>query len=145
MGEEVMLPDHATQKEHHEVVETVQAPSLVPDRAIDLAHLARVAHEDQATMWEMLRVFDLQADVLVARLTSEEPKVAAARAHTLAVSAKSVGAWKVAESAAGFERAALSTGPVVLSPAMNRLTKSVTEAQVEINSLLAGQTSTKKH
>jgi HPt (histidine-containing phosphotransfer) domain-containing protein len=142
-----MLADQATHQKRHqqEVVETAEAPSLVPDRAIDLAHLSRIAQGDQATMWEMLRVFDLQADVLVARLTSEEPKVAAARAHTLAVSAKSVGAWKVAESAAVFEQAALSTGPVVLSPAMNRLTKSVTEAQVEINSFLAGQASSEKH
>ncbi len=142
-----MLADQATHQKGHqqEVVETAEAPSLVPDRAIDLAHLARMAQDDKATMWEMLRVFDLQADVLVARLTSEEPKVAAARAHTLAVSAKCVGAWKVVELATAFENAARGSGPVVLSPAMNRLSETVTEAQVEINSLLGGQTSTEKH
>jgi HPt (histidine-containing phosphotransfer) domain-containing protein len=131
-----MLVDHATGQRR--VVEAVEAPSLVPDRAIDLSHLARMGHEDSETMWEMLRVFDLQIDVLMAHMTSEEPKTAAARAHLLAVSASSVGAWKVAESARAFEQAALSTGPVVLSPAMNHLSETATEAQVEIHSLLVG-------
>jgi HPt (histidine-containing phosphotransfer) domain-containing protein len=135
-----MLTDQASRQKQQRkmVVEAVEAPSLVPDRAIDIAHLARMACDEQATMWEMLRVFDLQADVLVARMTSEEPKVAAARAHTLAVSARSIGAWKVAESATAFENAARGSGPVVLSPAMNHLSETVTEAQVEIGSLLVG-------
>jgi HPt (histidine-containing phosphotransfer) domain-containing protein len=135
-GEFAMLLDHATGQRR--AVEAVEGPSLVPDRAIDLSQLARTAQDDSATMWEMLRVFDLQIDVLMAHMTSEAPKIAAARAHSLAVSASSVGAWKISESAMAFEQAALSTGPVVLRPAMNHLSETVTEAQVEIHSLLIG-------
>lgn len=118
------------------VVDIAEAPSLLPEgRAINFAQLARFTRGDAATTHEILKVFDLQADVLVARIMSEAPKTAAARAHTLAISARSIGAWKVAEAATTLERLAAQPGPVVLSAAMSRLSTAVTEAQVEIHGL----------
>lgn len=119
------------------LVGTTNAPSLVPDQPIDLDHLAGVSKGDPGTMREMLKLFNLQADVLVARMSSEVPRTAAARAHTLAACARSIGAWRVAENATTFEQAALASGPIVLNPAMRGLSQAVTEVQVAIGSFLS--------
>jgi len=54
----------------------------------------------------------------------------------LAVSARSVGAWKVAEAAAAFENAATSLEPVILGPVMRQLSARVWEAHIAIDRLL---------
>jgi hypothetical protein len=117
-------------------IKSAAAPSIVPDRPIDLDQLARSAQDDDETMRDMLSLFGLQAELLLARMTSEAPKIAAAHAHILAVSARLVGAWKVAERATEFERSALCPGPVVLGPAMNCLSAAVADAHVEVDTLL---------
>jgi HPt (histidine-containing phosphotransfer) domain-containing protein len=122
--------------ERPRVIDTSEAPSVFPDRAFDLDQLVRIARGDSGEMSRMLKLFAQQVDILLARMTSEEPRTAAARAHTLAVSARAIGAWKVAEAAAEFERAGSGQGPLMLGPVMNRLSAVVTEAQVEINSLV---------
>jgi HPt (histidine-containing phosphotransfer) domain-containing protein len=112
------------------------APSLVPDRsAIDFEHLARMTGGDDGTMLEILRIFDLQADLLLARITSEAPRAVAARSHTLADSARSVGAWRVLEAAIELERVALAPGPVALNSSISRLSAALSEAQVKIDCL----------
>jgi hypothetical protein len=111
--------------------------SIVPDRSIDLDELCRVSHNNPATMRQILTNFALQADMLLALLASEAPKAAAARAHTLAASARALGAWQVAESATAFEEAALGPGPIRLNSAMNQLSAAVTDAQTEIASILS--------
>jgi HPt (histidine-containing phosphotransfer) domain-containing protein len=88
-------------------------------------------------MRHILTLFDRQADMLLTLIACEPPKAAAARAHTLAVSARALGAWKVAESATAFEQVALKPGPAILSSAMNQLSSAVTEAQSEIASILS--------
>jgi HPt (histidine-containing phosphotransfer) domain-containing protein len=118
-------------------IEITEAVSIVPDRSIDLDQLCRVSHNNPDTMRQMLTVFHLQADMLLALMASEAPKTAAARAHTLAASARALGAWQVADSATAFEEAALGSGPVMLSSAMNRLSAAVTEAQAEIAGILS--------
>jgi hypothetical protein len=117
--------------------EIAEAVSIVPDRSIDLDQLCRISHNNPETMRQILTVFALQADMLLALMASEAPKAAAARARTLAASARALGAWQVADSATAFEEAAFRSGPVILSSAMNRLSATVTEAQVEIAGILS--------
>jgi hypothetical protein len=114
-----------------------KVPSLVPEGPINFDQLARTSRGHVETAQELLRVFHLQADVLLARMTSEEPKTAAARAHVLADSARCVGAWRVAERAVDFERVARGNGPISLNPAMRCLAAAVVEAQEAIGSFLA--------
>jgi hypothetical protein len=115
----------------------IETPSVVFDRAIDLERLGHLAGEDHGSRDEVLHAFDLNIDVLLARMASEAPKAAAARAHTLAVTADEVGAWKLADAAREFERAAAAPGPVTLVGTMNHLSQIATETQVEIRSLAA--------
>lgn len=115
----------------------ISAPPLVPDEPIDLMQLSRLARGERKIMREVLKLFDLQAEVLTSRMISEAPKEAAARAHTLAASARSVGAWKVAEAAAAFKDAANEGGPIVLAPIMRRLSTAVSEAHGAIESFLS--------
>ena len=110
-----------------------EAPSLVPDRPIDFDQLSRMSHGQAETMRELLRVFNVQADLLLTRMASEDPKTAAARAQVLASSASCVGAWRVAECAAAFEREARGNGPISLNPALRRLAAAVIEAQQATN------------
>jgi len=123
--------------DHEKVIKAAEAPSLVPDRPIDIEHLARMCGGDQATMQKMLSVFDVQADLLLARMSGEGPKAAAARAHSLAVSARGVGAWKLAECAEDFEKHVLQPGTITLNPAMRRLSAAVSEVHTAIGSLLS--------
>jgi HPt (histidine-containing phosphotransfer) domain-containing protein len=118
-------------------VELAQAPSLVPDPAIDVKQLGRLAHDDPKMMRDLLQLFDLETDILLARIGAEEPRTAAARAHTLAVSARAVGAWKIAETATEFERRAMAPRPVALADAVRALACAATQAQMEIHSLIA--------
>jgi HPt (histidine-containing phosphotransfer) domain-containing protein len=120
-----------------EVERVARAPSLVPERpVIDFAHLTQMTGGDRVTMREVLGLFDLQSDLLLSRIMSEAPKAAAARAHTLADSAKSVGASRVAEAASELEALALKPGPVMLSAAVGRLASAVIEAQAEVDSYI---------
>ena len=129
-----MLAQEVT--DHKTVIKIENAPPLVPGRAaIDRAHLARMAGADTTAMQEVLTAFDMQAALLLARIASETPKAAAARAHTLASSARAVGAWRVAELAGAFEGEALKAGPVALSAVTRQLSAAVTEAQIEIQNL----------
>jgi hypothetical protein len=102
-------------------VEFANAPSLAPELSIDFNQLARMSRGHVETMEDLLQAFNLQADFLLTRMTSEDPKTAAARAQVLASSARSVGAWKVAECAAAFECEVHGNGPISLYPALRRL------------------------
>jgi HPt (histidine-containing phosphotransfer) domain-containing protein len=118
-------------------VELADAPSVVPSPVLDREQLRRFALGEPKTTNEVLRLFDLEIDILLARIGSEEPRSAAARAHTLAVSAKAVGAWELAEAAAAFERLAQTPEPVALGAAMRNLSRTATAVQMEIECLLS--------
>ena len=123
-------------KEAHgpKVDKVARAPALVPECAIiDYDQLARMTGGNTGTMRDVLRLFDLQADLLLSRIMSEAPKAAAARAHTLADSARSVGAVRVAEAASELETGALKPGPVMLSAVVGQLAAAIIEAQAEID------------
>ena len=112
------------------------APPLAPSEpAIDLAHLSRMTLGESALEREVLTLFDRQADMLLARMASEAPRMVAALAHTLAGSASGIGAWKVAEAAAAVERAASEPGAIVLTDAMEQLVAAVAEVHAAIDEL----------
>jgi HPt (histidine-containing phosphotransfer) domain-containing protein len=118
-------------------VDLAEAPSVVPNPVLDLEQLGRLALGEPKTTNEILRLFDLEIDILLARIGSEEPRSAAARAHTLAVSAKAVGAWDLAAAATAFEHLAQAPEPVALGAATRDLSRSATAVQMEIESLLS--------
>jgi len=112
------------------------APPLSPSApALDLAHLSRMTLGESAFEREVLDLFDRQADMLLARMASEGPRMVGALAHTLAGSASGIGAWKVAEAAAAVERAAAEPGAVALTRVMNDLSVAVAEVHAAIGEL----------
>jgi len=85
----------------------VAAPSLVPEACpIDLAHLSRMTMNDRELEREVLALFDRQMGMIMERIESATPPVAAAAAHTLKGSASGIGAWQVVAAAAAVENAA---------------------------------------
>ena len=112
------------------------APPLAPgEPAVDLAHLSRMTLGESSLEREVLALFDRQADMLLARMASEGPRMVGALAHTLAGSASGIGAWKVAEAAAAVERAAAEPGAVALTRVMNDLSVAVAEVHAAIGEL----------
>jgi HPt (histidine-containing phosphotransfer) domain-containing protein len=112
------------------------APPLAPSApALDLAHLSRMTLGERPLEREVLDLFDRQADMLLGRMASEEPRMVAALAHTLAGSASGIGAWKVAETAAAVERAAVEPGAIALTGVMDRLVAAVAEVHAAIGEI----------
>ncbi|MFN3892433.1 MAG: Hpt domain-containing protein [Beijerinckiaceae bacterium] len=85
----------------------------VADRPIDLVHLSRQSLGDRALEKELLMLFDRQAEQIIARLDSEigngERKWRRDLSHTLAGSARAVGALRVARAASAYEEALFSS------------------------------------
>jgi HPt (histidine-containing phosphotransfer) domain-containing protein len=123
--------------ERAELATRVAAPPIVPaERPIDLEHLARMTFGEPKLEREVLELFDRQATVLLARMSGEAPKVMGALAHTLAGSARAIGAWQVAEAASALEQLAENPGPDVLAPAFGRVTRAVADVQAAIADML---------
>lgn len=122
----------------------VAAPPLAPDDPIDFEKLAALAQGNRKVIWQLLETFVTQTEVLTARMASEAPKQAGAHAHTLASSARLIGAWKVAESATEFERVAFGPEPIVLGPAMTRLATAIVDTHNAVGRALSTRLS-KKH
>lgn len=117
----------------------VAAPPLSPaEPAIDLGHLSRMTLGERELEREVLRLFDLQSDLLLAKMRHTAPVVIAAHAHTLKGSARGIGAWKVARAAEGAENAAQAGDLVGLARALGSLTLAVGEARAAIADLLRG-------
>ncbi|KPF95724.1 histidine kinase [Rhodopseudomonas sp. AAP120] len=116
-----------------ERVEWMASPPLVPDFAIDEAHLRRMTLGDRALEREVLTMFSAQAASLVALLSSW-PADAAALAHTLKGSARAIGAFAVADAAAELEDALRRGGDAADLLAM--LDAAVDHARVAIGDLL---------
>lgn len=74
-------------------------------RAIDLEHLARQTFGDRALEGEVLALFSRQAAAIGARMAAASLQERATLAHTLKGSARSIGAFKVAEQAERIEAA----------------------------------------
>jgi len=114
-------------------VDTVGAPPIAPvDEPIDLTHLARMTLGDVSLEHEVLRLFDRQATMLIARMQGAEPSLVAASAHTIKGSARGIGAWRIARDAETVEMAAACAGAAELDLAVARLIASVDEAKAAI-------------
>ena len=117
------------------VTVSADAPPLVPaEPAIDRAHLARMTHGERELEREVLALFATQADLLLGRMRDAEPAVIGALAHTIAGSARGIGAWKVAEAAAALEAEAAAGHDT--AAAVQRLAAMARAAQCEIAQLV---------
>lgn len=88
---------------HAEWIEWMPSPPLVPDEApLDRHHLSRMTLGEQALEREVLAMFAAQAKDVTDRLSSA-PANAAELAHTLKGSARSVGAFRLADALEAYE------------------------------------------
>jgi HPt (histidine-containing phosphotransfer) domain-containing protein len=108
-------------------------PSVDPELAIDLAHLARMTMGEARLEREVLMLFERQADILLARMRDAPAPAVAAFAHTLKGSARGVGAWRVAEAARAVE---METQADDRAAALVRLAAAVEEAKALIAEML---------
>jgi hypothetical protein len=112
------------------------APPLSPGQpAVDFAHLARMTLGEKGLEREVLDLFERQADMLLARMAPEEARMVGAFAHTLAGSASSIGAWRVAEAATALERAAAVPGAGALAALIDHLAAAVAEVRAAIKEM----------
>lgn len=114
---------------HLEHLTWMPSPPLVPDEAIDLAHLKRMTLGEPALEDEVLSLFVAQSGDLMRRLNAL-PENAAALAHTLKGSARAIGAFRVADAALGVEAALRGEGGVAES--LFLLENAVEEARTAI-------------
>jgi HPt (histidine-containing phosphotransfer) domain-containing protein len=105
-------------------------------KPIDRGHLTRMTLGDRGLEQEVLRLFDRQAELLIARMRGgTDPGAVAALAHALKGSAAGIGAGPVAAAAEATEQAAAFPGGEV-SQAIDRLAGAVEQARALIAVLL---------
>ena len=117
-------------------IDSKDAPTIAPDdRAIDLVHLSRTSMGDPSLEREVLRLFDRQSVLLIARMRSAAPAGMATLAHTLKGSARGIGAWRVARAAEALELAG-AAGSDAVADALGQLAAASDEARAVIAELL---------
>src|SRR5580698_8934645 len=84
----------------------VRRPDQTP-AVLDEAHLALMTLGDRQLEREILQIFVRQAAMMLERIATAEPPLAAAAAHTLVGSARGIGAWRVAHAAERLEKACM--------------------------------------
>jgi HPt (histidine-containing phosphotransfer) domain-containing protein len=104
---------------------------------IDASHLERMTLGDRRLEREVLELFVRQTAILLNRIASAEPAMAAAAAHTLKGSARGIGVWRVARAAELLEEAAGSAGTEdEVEGAIEELKAASLEASVAIGARL---------
>jgi HPt (histidine-containing phosphotransfer) domain-containing protein len=104
--------------------------------AIDREQLTRMTFGDRGLERELLKLFDRQTELLLARMRDGEAASVATLAHTLKGSAGGIGAWGVARAAANCEQAAGHGGsPAERSLALDELGAEIAAARAEIADL----------
>lgn len=122
-------------KDLHQPFFLKESSSIVVDEPpIDVGHLARMSCGKRNLEFQVLELFDRQADMLLGRMRQLEPAGVASVAHTLAGSARGIGAWRVAEAAEALERAVAETRE--LATALEALDWAVIDARLAICALL---------
>ncbi len=87
-----------------------------PDAPVDLVHLARHTLGNRELEREVLRLFSRQSKMLTERMRDADDGEALERClHTLLGSARSIGAWKVAEAVEQAQQALHEDGRAELS------------------------------
>jgi HPt (histidine-containing phosphotransfer) domain-containing protein len=108
-------------------------PELDAAEAIDEDHLGRMTLGDPKLEREVLDIFVRQTVIMLERIASAEPAMAAASAHTLIGSARGIGAWRVARAAERLERAASGNSDAAeLDQAVDELKAAAVEASAAI-------------
>ena len=105
------------------------------EEAIDRRHLARMTLSDMSLEREVLRLFDRQSELLLARMHDAPIEAILTLAHTLAGSARGIGAWRVAQAAEAVEDA-VRHHRRTLSSALDRLAAAIDEARAAIATIL---------
>jgi HPt (histidine-containing phosphotransfer) domain-containing protein len=106
---------------------------------IDEAHLERMTLGDRQLEREILEIFLRQTAIMLERIASAGPGLAAAAAHTLVGSARGIGAWQVGEAAEQLERVATrQSGEAELDGAVEALKAATIEASAAIAARLGG-------
>lgn len=119
---------------HAEWIEWMPSPPLVPDEApLDLKHLSRMTLGEQSLEREVLAMFAAQAKDIADRLTSA-PADAAELAHKLKGSARSVGAFRLADALEAYE-IDLATG-IETAGALETVSAEVARARTSIDAIL---------
>ncbi len=114
----------------------VSAPPAPAEPAIDVAHLGRMTFGEKGLESEVLRLFDRQASMLLARMQDAPQAAVAAFAHTLNGSARGIGAWQVAKAAEAVELATGGRNQPDFRGALENLVAAVAAARAAIADLL---------
>jgi HPt (histidine-containing phosphotransfer) domain-containing protein len=119
---------------HLERIDWMPSPPLAPDDGpIDIDHLQRMTLGDACLEREVLAMFSAQAASLIGTLATLPPD-ASALVHTLKGSARAIGAFAVADAAAGLE-AALQNGSDP-SEALAELDETIAQARSAVGAML---------
>jgi len=119
---------------HLERVEWTQSPPLAPGNGpIDLDHLRRMTLGDPGLEREVLAMFSTQSARILAELAALSAE-AATHTHTLKGSARAIGAFGVADSAARLETALSSHSDP--SQPLAELGTAIAEARTAIDLIL---------
>jgi HPt (histidine-containing phosphotransfer) domain-containing protein len=119
---------------HLERIEWMPSPPLAPDDGpIDIEHLRRMTLGDASLEHEVLAMFSAQAVGLIGALAML-PGEAGVLAHKLKGSARTIGAFQVADAAGRLETA-LRTGDDQ-SEALAELDDAVAQARAAIDAIL---------
>jgi HPt (histidine-containing phosphotransfer) domain-containing protein len=130
-------------KDLHQPFFLKESPSVVGDEPpIDVGHLARMTLGERSVEFQVLELFDRQAEVLLDRMQEVGPAGVASLAHTLAGSARGIGAWQVAEAAEVLERVIAENRE--LASALQMLEGTVIEARLAICAMLRIQLSPRR-
>jgi HPt (histidine-containing phosphotransfer) domain-containing protein len=117
-------------------IDVTPAATAPVETGLDLAHLARMTLGEASLETEVLRLFDRQAEILLAHMRDATPAAAAAFAHTLKGSASGIGAWGVAAAAEAVETCAKRSTATATASAVARLVTAVAVVKAEIADLL---------
>src|SRR6266436_5292445 len=122
-------------KDLHQPFFLKESPSIVGDEPpIDVGHLARTSLGERRLELQVLELFDRQAEMLLGCMHVVDPVGVASAAHTLAGSAREIGARRVAEAAEALERAVVENRE--LASALRTLDCAVVEARLAICAML---------
>jgi HPt (histidine-containing phosphotransfer) domain-containing protein len=119
---------------HLQRIDWMPSPPLAPDDGpIDVDHLRRMTLGDESLEREVLAMFSAQSVRLIGAL-AVLPAEAGELVHTLKGSARAVGAFAVADAAAGLEAALANSGDP--AEALAELKDAVAQARAAIDALL---------
>jgi HPt (histidine-containing phosphotransfer) domain-containing protein len=119
----------------HQPLFLTESPSIVGEEPpIDVGHLTRMTLGERSVEFQVLEMFDRQAELLPVRMREVPPAGVASFAHTLTGSARGIGAWRVAAAAEALERAVAETRE--LASALETLDTAVIEARLAICAML---------